>query len=83
MEVAQEDTTIDLSVVMEYGVEIHKVCENIQKNVKKALETMTGLRVISVNINVQGSTCGKEQQSPKKKKRSHSSLRPSSLYKGA
>lgn len=54
VEVGQEETSIELSIVVEYGVEIHKVCETIQKNVKKALETMTGLRVLSVNINVQG-----------------------------
>lgn len=54
VEVGQEETSIDLSVIVEYGVEIHKVCESIQRNVKKALETMTGLRVLSVNINVQG-----------------------------
>jgi len=54
VEVGQEETTIELSIVVDYGVEIHKVCENIQKNVKKALETMTGLRVVAVNVNVQG-----------------------------
>jgi len=54
VEVGQEETSIELSVIVDYGVEIHKVCENVQKNVKKALETMTGLRVLAVNINVQG-----------------------------
>lgn len=54
VEVGQEETSIEVSVIVDYGVEIHKVCENVQKNVKKALETMTGLRVLAVNINVQG-----------------------------
>ncbi len=54
VEVNQEETSVELSVVVEYGVEIHKVCENVQRNVKKALETMTGLRVLSINVNVQG-----------------------------
>lgn len=54
VEVGQEETTIEISIIVEYGAEIHKVCENIQKNVKKALETMTGLKVLAVNINVQG-----------------------------
>lgn len=72
VEVGQEETSIDMSVIMDYGVEIHKVCENIQKNVKKALETMTGLRVLSVNINVQGVRVEKNAE-PDEDKKLHSS----------
>ena len=72
VEVGQEETSIDLSVIMEYGVEIHKVCENIQRNVKKALETMTGLRVVAVNINVQGVRVEKTVE-PEEEKKPYSS----------
>jgi uncharacterized alkaline shock family protein YloU len=54
VEVGNEETAIDLHVVMEYGVKIHEVCAEIQEAVKRAVETMTGLRVVEVNINVQG-----------------------------
>jgi len=72
VEVGQDETSIDLSVIMDYGIEIHKVCESIQKNVKKALETMTGLRVLSVNINVQGVRVEKNPE-PDEDKKSYSS----------
>ena len=67
VEVGQEETTVELSIVVEYGVEIHKVCEAIQQNVKKALETMTGLKVAAVNVNVQGVRVEKTPEIEEKK----------------
>ena len=52
--VGKEEATIDINIVMEYGCEIHNVASKIQENVKKSVETMTGLRVVEVNVNVQG-----------------------------
>ena len=54
VEVTQKDVKCDIFVVMEYGVEMHKVAENAQKAIKKEIETMAGLNVIAVNINIQG-----------------------------
>lgn len=51
--VGENSATIDLYVVVEYGVKIPEVALNIQENVKKAVETMTGLTVSNVNIHVQ------------------------------
>lgn len=51
--VGEESATIDLSVVVEYGVKIPDVAGAVQENVKKAVETMTGLTVSAVNIYVQ------------------------------
>ena len=53
VEVNDEITTIDMSIVVKYGHRIQDVCKNIQKSVKNAIETMTGLRVAAVNIAVQ------------------------------
>ena len=39
---------------MEYGARIPDVAFEIQNRVKKAVETMTGLNVSSVNVHVQG-----------------------------
>lgn len=52
---ADENTvTIDISVVIEYGVIISEVAWEVQQNVKKAVETMSGLTVDKVNIIVAG-----------------------------
>jgi uncharacterized alkaline shock family protein YloU len=51
--VGESSATIDLFVVVEYGVKIPEVSKLIQENVKKTVETMTGLVVSAVNIHVQ------------------------------
>lgn len=51
---AKRETTVDLYVVVDYGVQIPVIAQKIQENVKKAVESMTGLRAKSVNIHVQG-----------------------------
>lgn len=53
VEVGTEEAAADLSVNIKYGYRIREVCENIQQAVKTAVETMTGLRVVEVNIFVQ------------------------------
>ena len=50
----EEMLTIDLKVVLEYGVRIPEVCVQLQSAVKEAIEDMTGKHVFSVNIVVQG-----------------------------
>ncbi|MDR0271814.1 MAG: Asp23/Gls24 family envelope stress response protein [Clostridiales bacterium] len=44
--------TIKLSIAVRFGAKIHEVCEDVQKRVKAAVETMTGLTVAEVNITV-------------------------------
>ena len=53
-EVGSEEAAIDVSVVVEYGTPIHDVCAQAQKAIKNAIETMTGLKVVEVNVSVQG-----------------------------
>jgi len=57
--IGENEVNIDLHVVMEYGVKIPDVAWEIQEKVKKAVETMTGLNVVEVNIHVQGVTMDK------------------------
>lgn len=52
--VGDKKTEVDLCIVLDYGVKIHDVAAKVQKNVKEALENMTGLDVAQVNIHVQG-----------------------------
>jgi uncharacterized alkaline shock family protein YloU len=51
--VGENSATIDLFVVVEYGVNIPGVSKQVQDNVKKTVEAMTGLVVSAVNIHVQ------------------------------
>ncbi|MDI6604196.1 MAG: Asp23/Gls24 family envelope stress response protein [Thermoanaerobacteraceae bacterium] len=63
VEVGEKETAIDLFIIVDYGVRIPEVAWNIQENVKKSVETMTGLKVVAVNIHVQGVNMEKEQKS--------------------
>lgn len=60
VEVGKEECAVDLYIVVEYGVEIPLMCERIQANVKKAVETMTGLRPVEINVHIQGVRIAKE-----------------------
>lgn len=54
VEVGEKETAMDLYVVVEYGVRIPEVAQRVQENVKRAVESMTGLDVVQVNVHVQG-----------------------------
>ena len=54
--------TADITIVVEYGSPIPDVARNIQENVKKAIETMSGLDVKSVDVHVNGMSFEKENQ---------------------
>ncbi len=50
----EELLTIDLTVVLEFGVKIPDICVQLQQAVKDAVEDMTGQQVYAVNVVVQG-----------------------------
>jgi len=52
VEVGQREAAVDVSIVIEYGYKIPEVAGNIQDNVKKAIESMTGLDVVEVNVHI-------------------------------
>ncbi|OAR22867.1 hypothetical protein A8W25_25225 [Streptomyces sp. ERV7] len=52
VEVGERQTAIDLDVVVEYGVSITAVAAEVRENVIAAVERMTGLEVVEVNISV-------------------------------
>lgn len=54
VEVGEKETKIDVNIIVEYGVRIPDVAFEIQNRVTKAVETMTGLKVVEVNVHVQG-----------------------------
>ncbi len=68
VEVGQEEAAVDLSVNVKYGFRIQEVCTEIQKEVKNAIETMTALRVVEVNVFVQSVTFDEPEKDKKKEK---------------
>ena len=54
VEVGEKECAVDMFIIVEYGVRIPDVAIRIQENVKRAIESMTGLGVVEVNVNVQG-----------------------------
>jgi uncharacterized alkaline shock family protein YloU len=52
VEVGESEAAVDLQIVVEYGVSIADVGRAIQRNVKQAIERMTGLSVVEVNVSV-------------------------------
>ena len=61
-QVGETESAIDLYLIVDYGVKIPEVCLNAQERVKNAVETMTGLKVVEINIHVQGINSPKEQK---------------------
>ncbi|NSC20950.1 Asp23/Gls24 family envelope stress response protein [Streptomyces albus subsp. chlorinus] len=51
-EVGEVQTALDLEIVIDYGVAISDVARSVRENVISAVERMTGLEVVEVNIAV-------------------------------
>ncbi len=58
------DVTIDINVIMNYGVRIPEVAWNVQDAVKKQVELMTGLNVTKVNVRVVGIEIPADETAP-------------------
>lgn len=59
VEINDQETTIDIFLSIMYGYTIPQVAENVQKEVKSAVEMMTGLHVAAVNVHVVSVTMAK------------------------
>ena len=53
-DINENNAKIDVNIIVEYGSRISDVAFEIQNRVKKAVESMTGLKVEEVNVHVQG-----------------------------
>lgn len=62
VQVGEKEAAIDLFIVVEYGVRIPEVASKVQESVKRAVESMTGLEVVEVNIHIQGVSFSSEIQ---------------------
>ena len=54
VDVTEEHVSVDLSLNIKYGYNIPDVSERVQDRVKSAIENMTGLSVLDVNIRIAG-----------------------------
>lgn len=62
VEVGSQEAAVDLYIIVEYGKPIQKVSAEVQENVRKALESLTGLHVVRVDVHVQGVSFEKEKK---------------------
>ena len=68
VEVGTEEVAVDIAIVVEYGTPVPEIAQNIQMAVMKSIETMTGLKVVEVNLNVQGIKFKEQGASVRKEK---------------
>ncbi len=48
------ETSVEVDIAIHFGVKIQETATEVQRKVKNAIETMTGLSVVTVNVNVTG-----------------------------
>ena len=74
VEVGDTEAAVDLYIIVKFGVRIPDVALTVQEKVKNAIESMTGLSVVEVNVHVQGvgfpETEAKEEEAHRKQARS-------------
>lgn len=52
VEVGTREAAVDVSIIVKYGHRIPDVARNIQDSVRNAIESMTGLSVVEVNVHI-------------------------------
>ncbi len=62
VEVGSQEAAVDLYIIVEYGYPIQKVSAEVQENVRRALESLTGLHVVRVDVHVQGVSFEQEKK---------------------
>ena len=61
VEIGAEEASVDLYVIVEYGTPIQIAAQDVQDSVRKAIETMTGLHVVRIDVHVNGVSFEKEK----------------------
>ena len=67
VDVQEQKVKIDVNIIVDYGGRIPDVAFEIQNRVKKAVENMTGLDVLEVNVHVQGVNTETQEKNEEKK----------------
>ena len=74
VDITDNRVTVDVTIVVEYGSPVPDVARNIQENVKKAIETMSGLDVHNVDVHVQGVSFERENKAAAELSEQHKKL---------
>ena len=64
VELGTEEAAVDVYFIVEYGTPIQTCAAAVQENVRKSIESMTGLHVVRVDVHVQGVSFEKEKNQP-------------------
>lgn len=64
VEVGQREAAVDVSIVVKYGHRIPDVAREIQDSVRNAIESMTGLTVVEVNVHIVDVELRQEEKNP-------------------
>ena len=62
IQIEEEKVALDVAIAVEYGMSLPDVSCKVQENIKNTVETMTGLEVSQVNIQVQEISFKKEKE---------------------
>ena len=62
VDVVDDKVSVDVSIVVDYGTPVPTIAREIQENVKKTVETMSGLEVSHVDVHIQGVSFEKENK---------------------
>ncbi len=58
------EVSVSITAVVGYGAKIKNVCLDVQEKVKTSIETMTGLKVTSVDVHIVGVAFEQEEVPP-------------------
>lgn len=67
--VEEDKVTIDLNIIVEYGVSIVEATDKLKKEVRTHVEKTTGLKVLAININVLGINLPEEEEEQEDKEK--------------
>jgi uncharacterized alkaline shock family protein YloU len=62
VDIVEREVSIDIFLIVEFGYRIPEIAAKIQFQVKRDVQTMTGLAVTAVNIHVQGISFSQNQK---------------------
>ncbi len=66
VQVNEDRVTIDLNIIVEYGISIVDTTDNLKKEIRANVEKTTGLKVEAININVLGISLPEEEEKEEK-----------------
>ena len=64
-----KEVSLTIPIITDYEIGIFMVAQEVQKRAKRSIETMTGLKVLKIDVNVQGVKFKEEKKEEKKIKK--------------